>query len=90
MTKIGPIKKERAIFNAIRMRRPSYGQERDAPLRAGARTHLQPRFITGSSRLNKQVRPLFRSQGNHCAANPQPRRTIWCCPWGLAEIQLQV
>jgi hypothetical protein len=64
MTEIGQIKKEKAIFNTIRMSRRWDGQE--ATLRLNGRDYaLTSMFYDELSCLNKQVKTLLYSQGNH-------------------------
>jgi len=62
MSKLGPIKRERAIFNAIRMNRPSYGRELHL---AAASDTLTTTFYNGVESPEQAGKTLLRSQGNH-------------------------
>jgi hypothetical protein len=49
MTEMGQIKKEKAIFDTLRMSKRGPGQERYAPPRSGAMMHVQVLFTTGGA-----------------------------------------
>jgi len=85
MTRMGQIRKEKAIFRTLRMRRRRAGW--GAKLRFSRRNYaLTVTYYDQLSWLNKQVKTLLRTQGDYgCDVVVSPRKkfncrqTVYCC-----------